>query len=151
MSYNNEQQSIRQICKDYAEGTRRTVFFVGAGGSAEVGMPTWAALRSSLLQRISNDIDSINNDENELENFRELEELASDSDKFWEFFSHAASKWPTSYGDHMTQMFDHVVEKASIPVLYKRLWSMRRVRQVFTLNVDGLLARAFGEEFPRSC
>jgi NAD-dependent SIR2 family protein deacetylase len=101
MSYDNGQKNIELLSKEYAEGTKRTVFFVGAGGSVEVGLPTWATLRSGLLERISEDVDSVVADEETLERYRDLEELAEDNDKFWEFFTLSAKHWPTTYKDYL--------------------------------------------------
>ncbi|RBP89270.1 serine/threonine protein kinase [Rhodobacter sp. 140A] len=72
--------------------------------------------------------------------------LAEDSEKFWEFFSFARQNWKTTYDDFLSAEFDEKVEGLQTPKIYKRIWTMRKTRQVFTLNVDGLVARAFREE-----
>lgn len=148
MSYNSSQPNIEVLAREYAEGIRRTVFFVGAGGSSEVGLPTWHALRKGLFDRISQEVDSSVADYEILENFRELEDLLVADDRFWEFFTHSARKWPTTYHDYLSAQFDETVPKLTTPKLYQRIWSMRHSRQVFTLNVDGLLSTAFRELKP---
>lgn len=148
MPYNSEQQNILSLSKEYAEGTKRTVFFVGAGASAEVGMPTWYNLLRGLEKKISLYIDETGSIPDELEKFRNLEELCTDGSKFWDAFQYAADNWATTYNDYMEDVFDKSVPKTSTPVVYKKLWRMRRSRQIFTLNVDNLVARAFTEEFP---
>ncbi|WP_162497452.1 protein kinase domain-containing protein [Roseovarius dicentrarchi] len=145
MTYDGNQLNIELLSKEYAEGTKRTVFFVGAGGSAEVGMPTWAALRDDLLKTISDEVDSRIADEETLESFRDLEELAQDNSKFWNFFSLVSKFWPVTYADFMTRNFDDRVPKVATPKIYQRIWKMSRSRQVFTLNVDSLISRAFRE------
>lgn len=145
MAYDASQANIELLSKEYAEGTRRTVFFLGAGGSTEVGFPTWGALRDGLFSRISDEVDSASADDELLEKFREVEELSSDNDRFWEFFARSAKSWPTTYNDYLTSQFDDVVPEVETPKLYQRIWSMRRSHQVFTLNVDGLISRAFRE------
>lgn len=147
MTYDPAQPNLLQLCKEYAEGTRRMVFFVGAGGSAEVGMPTWATLRTRLLRRVSLEVDSQTASEDEMENFRSLEELSEADDRFWEFFACASRNWPTTYDDFMVTEFDEKVEDVDIPEVYKKIWSMLRVKQVFTLNVDNLVKRAFNEVY----
>lgn len=148
MSYDSSQANIEFLAKEYSEGTRRTVFFVGAGGSTEVGLPTWGTLRKGLIDRISSEIDSAVADDEILENFRELEDLSSDNDRFWEFFTHCAKIWPTTYDDYLSSQFDDVIPKVETPRLYQRIWRMRHSRQVFTLNVDGLVSTAFRELKP---
>jgi len=148
MPYNIDQQNITSLSTEYAEGTKRTVFFVGAGASAEVGMPTWFSLIQKLEKKISTHIDDIGRLPEELEKFRNLEELCSDGNKFWQAFQYAADNWQTTYDDFMEDVFDNSVPKVRTPVVYKRLWKMRRSRQIFTLNVDNLVYRAFNEEYP---
>ena len=148
MSYDINQPNIKFLAKEYAEGTKRTVFFVGAGGSAEVGLPTWETLQKELFARISSEVNSTDADNETLEDFGELEDLSADDDKFWEFFAHSAKIWPTTYNDYLFSRFDNIVPGVATPKLYHRIWSMRHSRQVFTLNVDGLVSTAFRELNP---
>ncbi|MEC7298470.1 MAG: SIR2 family protein, partial [Pseudomonadota bacterium] len=148
MSYDDSQENIAILAKEYAEQTRRTVFFVGAGGSTEVGLPTWSTLREGLLNAISRGVLPGEADDETMESFRELEELSEDNDRFWDFFAHSAKYWPTIYADFLTSQFDEVIPEVETPKVYNRIWSMRHSRQVFTLNVDGLVARSFRELRP---
>lgn len=148
MSYDNSQKNIHLLAKEYAEGTRRTVAFVGAGGSSEVGMPTWFQLREKLLDKISSSVDTENSDDDVLENFRELEEYSEDPSKFWEFFSAAERNWPTTCNEFWEETFDSILPSTETPKLYKRIWRMKHIRQIFTLNVDALLMKAFREIYP---
>jgi NAD-dependent SIR2 family protein deacetylase len=52
MPYDKQQDSVEELCRLYSEGTTQTVFFVGAGCSVEVGLPTWRALQEQLLEKI---------------------------------------------------------------------------------------------------
>jgi NAD-dependent SIR2 family protein deacetylase len=143
LSYRPDQDNIIQLSKEYAESTRRTIFFVGAGASMEVGMPSWSGLRSALLQKISRAVDDAGSNPDELENYRELEEISNNNDRFWDFFQLASSEWSATYNDFMLEQFDNKINQTPIPIIYKRLWKMRRLRQIFTLNVDTLVTRAF--------
>lgn len=116
----------------------------------EVGLKSWSGLRAELLNRISREVDNTGSLAENINNYHELEELAKSSSKFWEFFSHAYNVWPTTYNDFMIDEFDNVVPKCTTPVIYTRLWKMRRTRQIFTLNVDGLVARSFREIYPNA-
>lgn len=148
MSYDAGHKNIYLLAKEYAEGTRRTVIFVGAGGSTEVGLPTWYDLRKQLLEKISSLIDSDTSEEEVLENFRTLEEYSETADKFWDFFSVAEKNWPTTCAEFWEEKFDTTVPKLQTPKLYRKIWSMKHIRQVFTLNVDALLTKAFRELYP---
>lgn len=142
MPYEPNQPNLQRLKKAYAEGTKRTVFFIGAGCSVEVGLPTWRGLLEKLQNRILCEVSSVNADEQILENYRRLEELAN-GDDFWKFFDHANNHWPTTYADYMQDELISVAGTASIPKVYEKIWSMRSVKQVFTLNIDGLVTRAF--------
>lgn len=143
MGYDTNQSNIALLAKEYAEGTKRTVFFVGAGASSEVGMPTWTQLREGLLSKISSQVDIPSSDKNTVDNFRELEDLSEDNDQIWRFFSESAKNWPTTYSDFMEEQFDEKVSHVEIPTVYNKLWGMKKCRQIFTLNIDGLVSRSF--------
>lgn len=143
MAYNPSQNTHQLLRRAYAESTRRTIFFVGAGGSAESGVPTWTQLREDLHRQIDQIITE-HSDEKDLESFRELEELRDKND-FWGYFSKAEMHWATTYKDYLEEVFDRSIEQKETPVVYKKLWEMKNVHQILTLNVDGLIERAFKE------
>lgn len=144
MTYLPNQDSLNQLKRTYAEKTYRTIFFLGAGASAEVGLPTWLELREGLHKKIGELIPPGSSNE-DLEIFHELEELREDND-YWGYFGYAEKHWPTTYNDFIEDALDLEVDRIETPIVYKKIWAMREVRQVATLNVDGLLARAFIEE-----
>ena len=141
MPYNANQSPLKLLKKSYAERTRRTIFFVGAGASAESGLPTWCDLRESIHQAIDQIVDGTA-PEKDLDKFRELEARRENND-FWGYFELAEENWRTTYNDTLSQKLDLDYSKIPLPVVYEKLWSMRSCRQIATLNVDGLLQRAF--------
>lgn len=141
MSYNANQNPLKLLKRTYAEKTRRTIFFVGAGASAESGLPTWYDLRETVHQEIDSVVDS-NSDDSILENFRELEVRRKNGD-YWGYFEYAEEHWRTTYNDALTKRLDIDYSKIPLPVIYEKLWSMKNVRQIITLNVDGLIENAF--------
>lgn len=143
MAYESTQQNLNSLKKIYAEKTRRTIFFLGVGASAESGLPTWWELRENLHHRLCSIVTSDADDE-ELENFRELEEIREEND-YWKYFDHVEKVWPTTYFDYLESAFDIDFTSIQTPIVYKKIWSMDGVRQIVTLNVDGLLAQAFNE------
>jgi len=144
VAYDANQENLRKLRKIYAEGVLRTVFFVGAGCSAEVGLPTWSILKEKMFESVDNSVRVGISDDSEMEEFRHLE-ILYESDDFWSFFSHASKNWPTTYGDVLTTQFDEIIAHVPTPQIYKKIWEMSKVRQIFTTNVDGLISRAFFE------
>lgn len=144
MAHNTSQAALKTLKRVYAEKTRRTIFFLGAGASAESGLPTWFDLREGLHEKVNGTIDSAVADAQELENFRQLEDLR-EKDDYWGYFEHAENCWPTTYTDHLEETFNLDFQIIETPIVYKRIWEMKEARQVVTLNVDGLLSRAFYE------
>jgi len=143
LPYDATQQNLILLRKIYAEKARRTIFFLGAGASAESGLPTWYELRENLHAIIHAKV-TPDSDEEEMDNFRELEERKDNND-YWSYFDHAERKWPTTYNDFLENAFDIDVDNIDIPIVYKKIWDMNGVGQVLTLNVDGLLSYAFND------
>ena len=141
MPYNDEQGTLKLLKRTYAEQTRRTIFFIGAGVSVESGLPTWYELRETLHQEI-NGILGENSSDGDLEVFRDLEALLTEN-KFWEYFEFAEENWPTTYQDVLDRKINLDYSHVPTPVVYEKLWNMRHVRQLATLNVDGLIDQAF--------
>ena len=51
MTFNINQAEYVRLRQIIAEDLREVTFFVGAGISAEVGLPTWRALRDKLYRK----------------------------------------------------------------------------------------------------
>ncbi|MGR3640829.1 protein kinase domain-containing protein [Alterinioella nitratireducens] len=150
MSYDSNQPNIQKLKKEYSERTRRTVFFVGAGASAEVGMPLWAQLKENLFTEIDKHTVVLNEGDPTTRSFRKLEALRNSNESYWDFFETAELGWPTVYEDFMEREFDEKISRVSVPTIYERIWGMRHVRQVLTLNVDMLLTAAFNSVVGKS-
>ncbi|NVK55893.1 MAG: protein kinase [Alteromonadaceae bacterium] len=145
--YDYNQANLKILCKRYAEASRRTVFFVGAGASAEVGVPTWSELAQKLFRRIDDATPTSAMDSAQLEAFHELEEKLRDRD-FWRLFDLSEKHWRQDYEDFLAEEFSiERMETCDIPRTYVKMWKMRNVGQVMTLNIDGLLRRAYDAAF----
>ncbi len=141
MPYDSSQGTLKLLKRNYAEKTRRTIFFVGAGASAESGLPTWYDLREAVHHDIDLTVDDGASEEL-LDKFRELEVRRAAND-YWGYFEYAEEHWSTSYNDAVNKSLLLDFSKVPLPVVYEKLWSMRNNKQIVTLNVDGLIERAF--------
>tara|TARA_R100000541_G_scaffold53284_1_gene61302 strand:- start:41 stop:1822 length:1782 start_codon:yes stop_codon:yes gene_type:complete len=150
MPYEFDQANLKLLKKQYAEATRRTIFFTGAGCSAEVGIPTWNGLAKGLFNYIDENTPSSVLQGDLLDAFHDTEEAYKSGD-YWRFFDLAESKWSQFYEDYLEQRFSHeYLNSCPIPKVYTAIWRMRNVGQVLTLNIDGLLGKAYREAFPAS-
>ncbi|AUQ58892.1 Serine/threonine-protein kinase PknL [Phaeobacter inhibens] len=150
MPYDHTQANLNTLCKRYAEASKRTVFFVGAGGSSEVGIPTWGRLAEKLFQQIDEVTPASAMDGKLLAVFHEFEASLNSGD-YWKLFELAEKHWHQVYEDFLAAEFsDEVLENCDIPRSYIKMWKMRNVGQIATLNIDGLLRRAYDSAFGTS-
>jgi serine/threonine protein kinase len=78
-----------------------------------------------------------------LAHYHDLEE-AYEERELWRFFTIAEDHFNTSYNDYLNDRFSpEQMQSIQIPKVYERIWGMKRVRQILTLNIDGLCQRAF--------
>lgn len=147
MPYDPQQPNLKRLKKHYSEASRRTVFFVGAGSSSEVGLPTWKGLARNLLTSLDIATPSSALNGELLEKFNSAQQFY-DNGEFWEFFGCVENNWKQLYEDYLSDIFSREqMTKCAVPHLYRRIWRMRNVGQILTLNVDGLLSRAYDEVF----
>jgi len=143
MSFDSDQDTLKILKKRYAESSRRTVFFIGAGCSVEVGLPDWWNLAAALHERLDSATPASALTAELLEKFNEADEFRQNG-KFWEYFQTVEENWRTVYEDFLSETFSsELLQKCDIPSVYKKIWRMRNVGQVLTLNIDGLLKRAY--------
>lgn len=148
MTYDFDQANLKLLKKQYAEATRRTVFFLGAGCSAEIGLPTWYGLARGLYEFVDSNTPTTALQGNLLSAFHDAEEAYKARD-YWKFFSLVEQNWSQLYEDFLNGQFNHeYLTSCPVPKVYAAIWRMRNVGQVLTLNIDGLLGRAYREAFP---
>lgn len=143
MPFDSKQAGFEILKRRYAEASKRSVFFVGAGGSVEVGLPSWRKLATDLLKTVDAATPASALSDEILSAYHDAEILLSSND-LWGFFGAIERNWGTVYEDYLRGVFDpDKLERIDIPALYKKIWRMRNVNQVMTLNIDGLLSRAY--------
>ncbi|WP_081614971.1 protein kinase [Paracoccus sp. N5] len=147
MPYDPQQPNLKRLKKSYSEASRRTVFFVGAGSSSEVGLPSWQSLAKGLLSSLDASTPSSALSGELLDHFNSAQQFYENG-QFWELFGCVGSNWKQLYEDYLEDIFSHDrITQCEIPSVYRRIWRMRNVGQALTLNIDGLLSRAYNEVF----
>ena len=145
MSYETSQANLKFLKSQYAEAARRTVFFVGAGCSTEVGLPNWKQLAGELYQQLDAATPSSALNGDLLTKYHEIEEAYSIED-YWRMFELVEENWRQIYEDFLNEIFGNDrMDKMQVPTVYSKIWKMRNVGQVLTLNIDGLMAKAYDQ------
>lgn len=147
MAFDPGQGTLKLLKQRYAEASKRTVFFVGSGCSAEVGLPDWSNLAENLFDRLNDATPSTALTGDLLAKFN-LASALKDARDYWNFFGLVEGSWKTLYEDFLSEVFSSErMETLEIPSIYKKIWRMRNVGQVLTLNIDGLVQRAYEDSF----
>jgi serine/threonine protein kinase len=147
MPYDSHQPNLKRLKKSYSEAFRRTVFFVGAGSSTEVGLPNWYDLADKLLEELDAATPASALSDELLQNFNIAQEHLENG-HLWDFFGIVEQNWTQLYEDYLSDVFsDDKLQSSEIPSVYRRIWRMRNVGQVMTLNIDGLVRRAYEDAF----
>ena len=139
--------NCERLAKIYSEETVRPIFFVGAGCSAEVGLPTWFSLREKMFDAIKV---RQNQFESGIQNLFDQIVKAYNENDYWAFFGVVEKYEKNLYTDILEEELSHRAPISDIPKVYEYLWKMRHVNQVITTNVDDLVFRSFLESRPGS-
>ncbi len=147
MPYDSNQPNLKRLKRSYSEAFRRTVFFVGAGSSTEVGLPNWYDLANGLLAELDAATPTSALDQDLLDEFNIAQEHLENG-RLWDFFGAVERHWTQLYEDYLNEVFsDDKLRSCEIPSVYRRIWRMRNVGQIMTLNIDGLVRRAYEDAF----
>lgn len=147
MSFDSNQNSYLALRNQVAERTRPVVAWIGAGLSAQAGMPTWQGLKQVLVQagldkarsmekvdraRLEGRINSAVREENMWLAFGLLKEIVG----------------ATTYHDEIRRALGEA-PRVKLPDVYKDIWKLP-IRGVLNLNIDRLVTRAFAECRPEA-
>ena len=147
MPYDSNEANLKRLKKSYSEAIRRTVFFVGAGSSTEVGMPNWYSLANGLFNGLDDETPSAAQNDDLLQ-IHNIAKEQLENCRLWEFFESVQQHWPQLYNDYLSEIFsDDKLQTCEIPSVYRRIWRMRNVGQIMTINIDGLVRRAYVDAF----
>lgn len=136
--FDAEQPSYKRFRDIYAERTLPVVAWVGAGLSAEAGLPSWRQLRAHLdevgrakarplqigdAERMCRDLDHVQAIRDNWRAFARLKEILG----------------ATTYRDEIRSQLSTL---RPVPSRYERLWDLG-LRGMFSLNLDKFAGRAF--------
>ncbi len=144
MPFNLNQDPYTQLRDIVAEQTRPVLAWVGSGVSAGAGLPTWPALRETLVDGLHNKAESFGDNRSERQRLHSGAELATAEESPWVAFEMLRSLLgKTSYRELVRGSFADV-HRVATPDLYRDLWKLR-IKGMLTLNLDRLAARSMGE------
>lgn len=116
------------------------VFWVGAGASADAGLPTWGELRSYLCDAAEEEL--VTRPKTEADALEPDLETARNTTDLWSAFEKVRGilDEPTYKGLIRAKL--ETAETVAVPEIYNRIWSLDAVAGIVTLNLDGLEERA---------
>lgn len=140
MGFNKDQPAYRDLRNVVAERTEQLVFWIGAGVSAQAGLPTWSDLLDSLLEDLTEKARSHTGEDREyLEGIRDK---ISDFDDPWLTFSRLKDVLGRATFRQGIRRELQPAPGRNIPKLYENIWNIRPAG-VLNLNLDRLATKAF--------
>ncbi|WP_158623318.1 protein kinase [Corallococcus sp. CA053C] len=126
-----------------AERTTQVVAWIGAGLSADAGVPSWAGLKQKLWQAL-NDKNQTNEDAERKRVAGKLRYLR-DETNYWRAFEMLSEELgAATYNAVIRQALDPALS-AKIPKTCESLWKIR-VNGILNMNLDRLATRAFNAQ-----
>lgn len=145
MTFNTDQDAYKSLRNIVGENTRGLVAWVGAGASAEAGLPTWKQLCAHLIELLREKAQALEaSDGTKLKKEADAIELEED---YWIAFERIKrSLGPTTFRDAIRAKVSPAAT-SPIPSVYDDLWRLR-LSGLVTLNIDRLATRAFTSRRP---
>ncbi|MDW5595934.1 SIR2 family protein [Conexibacter stalactiti] len=145
MGFDTQQDAYRALRAIVAERTRPILAFVGSGASAEAGLPTWAGLRSALVEALLEKAEGLDAPGNR--KTRGLAGRAAAEDNLWlafELLRNGLGR--TTFRELIREQFQDV-HRVDPPEVYGRLWELG-IKGMLTLNLDRLAVRSLTDTLP---
>ena len=139
MSFDFEQDAYKALKKTFAERTSTVIAWVGAGLSAQAGLPSWQALAKHLLEVSRRKVIPMSGAEREKGLLGTLEEKVAGKD-YWLAFQIAEDLLGNAtYQAEVRQKLDKI---ASPPDSYLQLWNAG-IQGMITFNLDHFAQQSF--------
>ncbi|MGO4286850.1 hypothetical protein [Bosea sp. TAB14] len=147
MAFNFQQPSFMRFRTHYAERRRPIVFWVGAGLSADAGLPNWRQLRDQLIQQALETVNTFD-PKTAKESEAKLEQ-ASINENLWDAFQQIKSVIrETEFRETLKSIFSER-STSVLPEMYNVLWGLKNINGVISFNIDGFAARSHSIMRPR--
>lgn len=139
MTFNSDQDSFKALKKVIAERTSTTIAWVGAGLSAQAGLPSWPVLIAHLVEVGRRKVSGMGSPDKEKGLLQALEEKARARD-FWVAF-HIAEELlgQVTYQAEIREKLD---TSAKPPEAYAKLWSTG-IQGIISFNLDHFAQQSF--------
>jgi hypothetical protein len=147
LAFNFQQPSFMRFRTHYAERRRPIVFWVGAGLSADAGLPNWRQLRDQLIQQALETVNTFD-PKTAKESEAKLEQ-ASINENLWDAFQQIKSVIrETEFRETLKSIFSER-STSVLPEMYNVLWGLKNINGVISFNIDGFAARSHSIMRPR--
>tara|TARA_R110002012_G_scaffold170394_1_gene334727 strand:- start:1274 stop:3655 length:2382 start_codon:yes stop_codon:yes gene_type:complete len=141
--FNEKQSSFLQLQKIILESRKPVAFWVGAGVSADSNLPNWNELRKMLYEAAMESIvETVGVEGDELE--LELEQAKITTDLWDAFETFKKISGETTYKSIIQETMRSAEGKPPTEVL-KKIWEIKSVKGIITLNIDGIEEKAHRE------
>jgi hypothetical protein len=144
VALNPEQPAYIALREIVSERTRPLLVWCGSGISAEAGLPTWAALKGSLLEGLRAKADGLGEQGRKLGAAADLVEQERD---YWNAFQILHDYLGrTDFRDYINRAFADAYRTVT-PSAYAPLWELG-IDGIVTLNLDRFAIRSLTEHSP---
>lgn len=142
MAFDKTQRAYVALRDQVAERTKPLLGWVGAGLSAQAGLPGWEKLKQTLVDAGLSKARSMDPaSRTKLE--RQLDPVHRETN-LWRAFSVLRDAiGPTTYHDEIRRALIEA-PRVRVPEVYRALWRLP-IRGIFNLNIDRIATRAFHE------
>lgn len=138
--FDAEQSAHIALRSIVSERTRPLVAWVGSGLSASAGLPTWAALKTTLVEVAQKKVATLSDVAEIKARSADLNQIASSTDYWLAFQRLETILGSTSFTAAVREALA-LAPTAQVPEAYKKVWALP-IRGVLTLNIDRLATRA---------
>jgi serine/threonine protein kinase len=144
VAFDKTQPAYQAFRSQYAERTRSIVVWIGSGLSVPAGLPSWPALRDTLVGRLERKLATIHPPDDK--NAQLLQRARSNGDLWSAFQILKRALGPASFSAAIRDELSSA-ETAAVPPAYGLIWKLR-ISGVLNLNLDRLATKAFSEIRP---
>lgn len=116
------------------------MFWVGAGASADAGLPVWPVLKTQIIAQALETASTMDEENGKI--LEQRLEQAKIKSNLWDAFQDIKDAIGyTDFRESIKSVFG-TTRQVQIPDIYGMIWSLKNVSGVLSFNIDGLSARS---------